>query len=526
MKRPAKIIICLAIILICSAGAVSADSIDLVVLLDTSESVFPIFDDLINIVIEDSIEDHLQLGDYFHLLSFAGSPQIEASRRIDSAEDMEEVLAHLLLLQPLGNYTDLLRALQFVYQFTSDLPGGRKKIVVILTDGIHDPPPDSPFAYGKRDIEKDLAHITDQIKRKDWDVRIIRLPSPGNTSASGPSAAEADSGAAEFGKGSPEETQPAAEPENLIDSLSEGLDTGIVEYPETPGDGAANEILGTPSIETPEDLGKVGTETTIPIQVKNHDSIEKIIRLLALRLDGKNILINKPEAVIAPGGEAVLEAEIRLPEGMEIGGHTLTLIPEFEGDLRFSPNEITVDVQIGKGGFLSSEKFRLKHLIVIIAVLLAVFLIILFIRRIGLSFESLFRRSSEYAYEKISNGTPVELVVEGQNTQIGMRNVHTFTSRSRFCVGGDGSPFVIFLHPFPRCIAEISGGSDEIHLYVRKPEYFPEDMEPEVTNCLEKRITAIGSNGKQVRFFFRKYISPLERINKIMRLTSKPGPPD
>ena len=57
------------------AGAtapLAAANIDLVVMVDTSESMFPYFDDLMNYLVQDLLTARLHRGDTFHLLSFSG----------------------------------------------------------------------------------------------------------------------------------------------------------------------------------------------------------------------------------------------------------------------------------------------------------------------------------------------------------------------------------------------------------------------------------------------------------------------
>ncbi len=502
MKRLAKVCCLIAIFLLAGSSLVCADNIDMIIMLDTSESVFPIFDKLIETAVEDTIKHHLQMGDYFHLLSFAGAPQIEVSSQINSKNDIENALKHIFLLQPLGKYTDLLRALQYLYHFSSDLPESRNKYIVLLTDGIHDPPPDSPFLFEKRNVQEELEKITDQINRKKWNFRIIQLPSPSVTDQS-----SSESSA------------------NLLNDLSESLDAGLVEYLENSGEESSNHVLGNPSIDAPSDLGKVSTTTIFPLKVKNHDSVQKSVTLKALYLDDKNILINSPKAVIPPGEEAVLEAEIRLPAGMSKGSHTLRLIPEFDSDLRFSPNEIEVSINHSPHKIQLPRFETWKYLLIIALVVCFGFLIFLLTRKMHVTVESLFKRGSDRIHAQASNGTLIELVVIGQNTQIGLRNVHSIADSSRVCLGGDGSPFVIFLRPFPRCIGEFVGKNGNFYFYPKKLSFFPEDTPEVFENCLNTRLIALSNNGKPVTFYFRKYISPLEKINRIMRLTSTPGVP-
>jgi len=78
------------------------------------------------------------------------------------------------------------------------------------------------------------------------------------------------------------------------------------------------------------------------------------------------------------------------------------------------------------------------------------------------------------------------------------------------------------------CALPIWRIKNESGSFVFKPvklDYFPPVSEESVKNCLEKRLQAVSQTGKKVTFFFREYISPLEQINRIMRLTKKAGLP-
>ena len=92
-------------------SASAAQTFDTVILLDTSESMFPYFDSSVEYLIQDIIKNQLKAGDTFHLLTFANKPEYELSRKIRNKKDIEDILARILLLQPLGRYTDLISAL-------------------------------------------------------------------------------------------------------------------------------------------------------------------------------------------------------------------------------------------------------------------------------------------------------------------------------------------------------------------------------------------------------------------------------
>jgi hypothetical protein len=117
----------------------------------------------------------------------------------------------------------------------------------------------------------------------------------------------------------------------------------------------------------------------------------------------------------------------------------------------------------------------------------------------------------------------VEMYVEGQNPNIGTRNVHSIRDGGAKSIGGGLSGFLIYLHQFPMRIAEISRSGNKYVFTPLKAE-FCSDAKP-VPDCLGKDIYLISANKRRVRITFKRYVSELEKINSIMRLVNEPGPP-
>ena len=142
--RRAPILAVALIALFLAAMPACAENIDLVVVVDTSSSMFPYFDDLMNYLVHDLLASRLHRGDTFHLLSFDSSPEVEIALEINSAEAADRAFGRILLLHPLGRYTDLIGALQFLDKYVKELPETNPKQIILITDGVHDPPPGSP----------------------------------------------------------------------------------------------------------------------------------------------------------------------------------------------------------------------------------------------------------------------------------------------------------------------------------------------------------------------------------------------
>ncbi len=158
----------------------AAEGMDVLVMVDTSESMFPYFDDLVKYLIRDILEERLRPGDSFHLLSFAGEPEIEVGVGIDDNFSVEKIIGRILLLQPLGPYTDLVSAIQYLYTYAKVLPEKNRKTILLLTDGIHDPPPGSPYyGWDSARIRADLLANAKEIQREGWSVHILQIPMPG-----------------------------------------------------------------------------------------------------------------------------------------------------------------------------------------------------------------------------------------------------------------------------------------------------------------------------------------------------------
>jgi Mg-chelatase subunit ChlD len=155
----------LVLVLVAAACASWPDSIDLIVMVDTSESMFRVFPDLVSYLLTDLLTKRLRFGDTFHLLTFADTPEVEISSVVDTEQSIERILRRLFLLKPLGSYTDLVAALKFLAAYTRELPEGNRKTILLLTDGVHDPPPDSLYRLDPEQVRRELFQTAQEIAR-------------------------------------------------------------------------------------------------------------------------------------------------------------------------------------------------------------------------------------------------------------------------------------------------------------------------------------------------------------------------
>lgn len=129
-----KIIIPFLILL---AFSIFSEERNVVVLLDTSLSMLPVWNDASK-AYERYIEQNIQKETILHILTFNAEVQIELIKELETSEDFLLALTYFHLLVPLGRTTDIREAVKFLAKYAGPLPG--QLHVLIITDGLDDPP--------------------------------------------------------------------------------------------------------------------------------------------------------------------------------------------------------------------------------------------------------------------------------------------------------------------------------------------------------------------------------------------------
>jgi hypothetical protein len=529
----------LALVFLVTAFCAASAGVDLVVMVDTSASMFPIFGDVVNYLLRDILENRLRAGDTFHLLSFAGSVEEETTESIAETSNLEQVVGRILLLHPLGRYTDLIGALESLYDYVSALPEENRKLVLLLTDGIHDPPPDSPNRLGAEETLQRLLANTERIRREGWEIRILRiptgdaraaaeLPAAGDEAAAGPVPGTGEATGIAAGE-KPEESQegrPAAGPaggQNLLEELTEGLQIEVVEMEDTGPSGTealAGRLTGFATVSFPGDLGEVSRRLSVPLTVTNNSDAPLLLTLTAIYHAERNLLEKPVEREIAPQSSGEVTAPVRVPASIPPGAQRLPVRLVFsDPELRISPlrGEIvfTYAPPFRPGRWLIGipRKYLLYGSAALVLIVLVVLLILLLRNRLA---DASFARFYGGGKRGRRRGKPIIMRVRDQNSQIGSRNIHRVPPKRALSVGGDGSAFLIYFVHVPRRIGELRNDGKRFVFTPKKLDYFVELTEP-LQECLGKEIRAVSSRGYPVTFAFHEYVSPLEELNRLMR---------
>jgi len=437
-----KSLLFLLLLLVLGMGVAYAEPVDVVVLLDTSESMFPYFNEVTHYLIKDILTEQLRKGDTFSLLSFASRPDIEISRQIESNKDVEDVINRVLLLQPLGRYTDFVLAVKYLYQFTVDLPLSTKKDILILTDGIHDPPPGSSFPNKLGPNGQDLSNnrqeiveIANEIRQRGWEVHILQFPSGGiesaasvgqpgvellpygsskasggatsgqtpsggaatassgsGTAAGGPSAGSAGaSQTSTGGKGQPAgggaasgataagSRSGATEPnDSLFRTLAQKLGVHIEEFQGTTKESIAHVATGAPQLVFPGDLGKIGYDVTVPFTIRNFEDSPILVQLERVLYDGNNILQSRISLPLQANKAGILRAHLRLPVTLRPGKQSISVDLEFADSARVFPHTGTLSFTL-RSGIIGSRGASLVLLPILFVIVLIAAGILVFV---------------------------------------------------------------------------------------------------------------------------------------------------
>lgn len=162
-----------------NARATRQDAADVVVLMDTSGTVLPYYEVINRRVLQSIISKFVRIGDSFHLISFSAVPQYEMSQKINTEADLSRVVSRFMLLYQLGQSADFLSGINFAGQYMTQLPSQQEKILIVISDGIFNPPASSPYRnYTGEQVKTELAKISASIRAKGWKVYYVKLPFP------------------------------------------------------------------------------------------------------------------------------------------------------------------------------------------------------------------------------------------------------------------------------------------------------------------------------------------------------------
>jgi len=352
--------------------------VDLVVLLDSSKSMFQYYNQVVDYVLTETVREYVRFGDSFHLLSFSDSTQLEIAQVLRTEPDLRSVIARLYLLYPLGRNTDLVTALRNVYQYVDDLPAGTTKHIILITDGMHSPAPGTPYsALDVPAVREEIDRAAGSIRERGWTMRIVRVPFTVATTpdATRFPATDSNGEAIPSSPGSGDYLADVAaavgqeiqtfDPENQTASSQAGVDLHRITFP--------------------AELGTQNHSFNIQVEISNGSELLIPLELTGLILeDGTDILVKKAAAELLPGASTSLNLKVRLPDTLPSGPTRLSLEPRFKGGLRVRPARSVINLTLQQSilpVFLRNPGALSLFLLILIIACATILAVVLYIRR-------------------------------------------------------------------------------------------------------------------------------------------------
>lgn len=516
------------------------DSVFIVV--DVSQSMLPYREQVTRYVTDEIMKESVGWGDTVFILRFDSQPAVQAAVTVKDKSDIESLLRELLLLDYLGRYTDINRALDFLTGYIGDIESSEKLIIFFLSDFIQDPPPgiryeksaaelmDSHFAsMGKKELdgwsvylltrptllpssdkETKIAEDSEEEKAAVEEPRSPAVEEKGQEEATAaPKTAETDASQngqepeleteevempdnraaekEEDGKSADQEAEKeTTEPESPIDQTRFREEDTDASRPE---DAETDASRPQPSEDRKEDTGSPKEDTESPAENKADRQTKSDATVKQKSAPETQAASGQKDTADLPAKEDDAEAETREASG---------------NGIRINWNFLPILLYVLAGLFALA-------MLIWLAVKL----------RQKLKTEPVYTLSKQQPDQARYGNRPIEMKVFFQNSHIGSRNIHWIKKNSAKSIGGGVSAYLIFLVPVPYRIAEIVYDGSQYSFIPLKKVYFP-GVRDNIAGCLNEWIAGVADNGQEFSLIFREYVSPLEELNKLMRSVNSP----
>jgi hypothetical protein len=152
------------------------EPIDVIVALDKSLSMAEEMGAVIRYVNQYIIDELLIPGDYLIVLAFYGKTDVPVAMRINDEADKQKAKKAVAALIANGHFTDIGNALDALGAQLDKLPDpGRKKHLLLITDGIQEAPPTSRYYSRDGKFTHAFLQNTKTIQKKGWKIQILGI---------------------------------------------------------------------------------------------------------------------------------------------------------------------------------------------------------------------------------------------------------------------------------------------------------------------------------------------------------------
>jgi len=572
MKKSILAVILILGAVFCAYGQ-NSDTIDLVLLLDTSSSMGSSYEKVNDYITGKFLSEFLRVGDTFHLISFSSGPRLDIARKVSARGDIETIIGRMLIQYPVETGNNVTAAVNYAEAYIATLPPRPKKIVVVSAAG---PETSSIINSAKqRFVSKnttfDFISVTEVIPGS---PNLSNPPGSGRSSPRQTSSQQAAQSGTASNTGSG-----ATKPAGTASTQGTGTQAGS----STQGSSAqgasqtgTQTAQGTGTQSTTQGAGgtsQTGTQTAQGTGTQSTTQGAGGTSQTGTQTQGTGA----QSTTQGTGAQSSTNAQTGTQQS---SSDTLGTGSSSQGDRQVSDKSGDTQQQdssangssggqsAGASGQKKSSSIHPSVLLIIgiIAAILLLILLIFFIsRRLGSSpnrvmasvsstggKEEKFTDHSKYlanyaAGQSKQRVTPYQdrpvkqqagaqatinpsgplllnLFVDDQSTSIGKRNIHSLKSGYSLSVGGGKSDdFHIFLVQMPPHLGDIRRNGSQLTFIPRKPKYFPDLGSNEVRDCINKRIRVVSEKGYEMWFSFVTYEDPLEALNRVLHSIKVPG---
>jgi len=175
-KFAAVILLGLSLIVVSARADERDEPIDIIVALDKSLSMEEEIEAVKAYVNTRIVDDLLQNGDFFLVISFFGKAPVAISDFIKGPDHKEEIKKRINALHADGEWTDIGNALDKLKEEVQKLSGRkRRKTLLLITDGKHDPPPESKYFSKDGTVSHEYLEVTSETQKEGWKIIVLGL---------------------------------------------------------------------------------------------------------------------------------------------------------------------------------------------------------------------------------------------------------------------------------------------------------------------------------------------------------------
>lgn len=374
---------------------------DIVVLLDNSGTMLPYFSEINEKVLQGICENFVRIDDSFHLLSFNEKTFLEISQKINTQKDIEKVVSRFSLLYPLGPYSNFIEALSYSRQYISSLNAYTQKVLVIISDGIFNPPQTSSY-YNQdpQSLENAIQSNLNALQSQGSLVYFIKAPFPEGLAVKDftgqlkiAKLTENEDGLVLAGKSDDFQTKTSSlemQDGNKDETFYEYAtnlqnNTGVIssdlEDINNEKDNFIANAFKLPKISTHANLGKQNYNFKFPLIVENTSDKTINLQLDKVLINGQNVLENKSFISVKGDSTKTISLKLVLPESLNEGEQSLSAEFEFADKVRTTPQNLSFSLMLVKqsafASALSSSGFYIFIIILVILIIIALIILIL-----------------------------------------------------------------------------------------------------------------------------------------------------